>query len=152
MLGPAVAPDVQEHDPPRWVFTECSRIRSAASADTCSQRDRRGPANRSGPLSGNSRKITENIPGIGNGLLYIRRRPSHRQSQLFKPTVKVRPLRTHFYGSLIQSHRLMSNGVPLTPRSRRRQSSRLDRELDESERRRRAPVSDLTFWFNAGPF
>ena len=39
----------------------------------------------------------------------------------------------------------MSNGAPLTPRSRRWRTSRLDRELDGSERQRRLPVSTFRY-------
>jgi len=39
----------------------------------------------------------------------------------------------------------MSDGTPVTPRSRRRQTSRLGRELDDREGQRRVPVSSLAF-------
>lgn len=56
--------------------------------------------------------------------------------------VKVRPLERGGSGSLIHLCRWMFNGVPLTPRSRRRHASRLGRESDNSERQRRTPVSN----------
>jgi hypothetical protein len=45
-------------------------------------------------------------------------------------------------GSLIHIYSLMFHGVPLTPRSRRRYASRLNREQEDNERPRRAPVSN----------
>ena len=38
----------------------------------------------------------------------------------------------------------MFNGVPVTPQSRRRRTSRLDRKLDDRERQRCASVSNLS--------
>lgn len=61
-------------------------------------------------------------------------------------------LRTHGKGEIIvdmamagyltHSERLMTDAVPLTPRSFRRQLSRLDCKLEDGERQRRAPVSN----------
>ena len=45
----------------------------------------------------------------------------------------------------------MTDAVPLTPRSRRRQASRLDREREDSERQRRLPVSTLPFFVRTAP-
>jgi len=39
----------------------------------------------------------------------------------------------------------MPDGVPATPRSRRRHASRLDREQDGRESQRRVPVSTSVF-------
>jgi len=44
--------------------------------------------------------------------------------------------------SLTHSHRSMFGGIRVSPRSRRRQTSRLDCELDDRERQRRVPVSN----------
>jgi len=51
-------------------------------------------------------------------------------------------------GSLTYLRRLMPNAVPLTPRSRRRHISRLNRELESGERQRCVPVSNLPLRFS----
>ena len=46
----------------------------------------------------------------------------------------------------------MTDAVPLTPRSRRRQASRLEREFENDERQRRVPVSTLFLVRSWPPF
>ena len=85
-------------------------------------------------------------------LPYLGRKPGHWFLRWFACTVKVRFCECVDNGYLIRSCRLMTDAVPSTPRSRRRQASRLERELENDERQRRVPVSTLFLVRSWPPF
>ena len=89
-------------------------------------------------------KLIENPHGHSN-TRYTRKKPSRWLSSSLEHTVKVRLLWRCCLGGLTHLHRLMFNDTPPTPRSRRRHTLRLERELDDDDRQcLHIPVSKLS--------